>query len=361
MVNWEIKELQIGDLIAKIPIIQGGMGVGISLSSLASAVANHGGIGVISTAGIGMFEPDFETNYVEANVRALQKEIRKARELTDGILGVNIMVALSTFDEMVETSINEGIDIIFCGAGLPLNLPKYANGKTKFVPIVSSARAAKIILKKWIDKYEYIPDAIIIEGPLAGGHIGFKIEQIYDPEYSLEKLLPQVIKTVKPYIEKTGKNIPVIAAGGIYTGGDIYKYLNMGASGIQMGTRFVTTVECDASDIFKNIYINCEKKDIHIIESPVGMPGRAIQNKFLKDVSTGEKKPFNCPYHCIVTCNYKSSPYCIAKALLNAQQGHFDNGFAFAGENAYRAMEIITVEELFENLKKEYFEKINIE
>ncbi len=354
----KMKELVIGNLTAKLPIVQGGMGIGISLSGLASAVANQGGVGVISAAGIGMLEPDFYSNYLEANIRALKKEIRKARELTEGILGVNIMVALSNFSDMVKTSIDEGIDIIFSGAGLPLNLPKYLDEfkNTKLVPIVSSGRAAAIIAKRWLEKYNYAPDAIVVEGPLAGGHLGFSAQQIDNPEYSLEKLVSEVIKEVKPYEEKAGKPIPIIAAGGIYTGEDIYRFIQLGASGVQMATRFVTTEECDASIEFKKSYIDSKEENLCIIKSPVGMPGRAISNKFIDDVNAGGKKPYTCPYHCIATCDYKSSPYCISLALINAQKGNFRHGFAFAGANAHRAKEIVPVKELMESLVKEYKE-----
>lgn len=356
-----MKSLAIGDLISKLPIIQGGMGVGISLSGLSAAVANCGGIGVISAAGIGLFEPDSATNYIEANIRALRKEIRKAKELTKGILGVNIMVALSNFADMVRTAIEEKIDIIFSGAGLPLNLPAFLDEarKTKLVPIVSSARAAGLIVKRWFEKYQYIPDAIVVEGPMAGGHLGFKPEQLDNPDYSLENLVTEVIEEMKPFEEKFQKAIPVIAAGGIYTGEDIYKFLQLGAAGVQMATRFVTTIECDASEDFKKTYINSRKEDIGIIKSPVGMPGRAIINKFIDDVNAGEKKPFKCPYHCIITCDHKNSPYCIALALLNAQKGNLKHGFAFAGENAYRAKEIVSVNELMDSLVTEYNDACN--
>ncbi len=351
-----MKDLVIGNLTAKLPVIQGGMGVGISMSRLASAVANEGGIGVIASACAGMFETDLNKNYLEANIRALKAEIRKAREMTDGILGVNIMVALTNFSDMVKTSIEEGIDIIFAGAGLPLNLPQYLHesSTTKLVPIISSGRAAALIAKVWIKKFNYTPDAFVLEGPKAGGHLGFKLEQIDDEQFSLEKLLIQVLEEIKPIEEKMNKKIPVIAGGGVYTGEDICKLIELGASGVQMATRFVTTVECDASDIFKNTYIQSKQEDIEIIKSPVGMPGRAIRNQFLKDVEDGKKSPFTCPYHCIVTCKEKESPYCIALALLNAQKGRMAHGFAFAGENAYRANEIISVKELVQNLKDEY-------
>ena len=351
-----LKNLKIGDLTIELPIIQGGMGIGISLHKLAAAVANEGGVGVIATPGIGMDEPDFSDNFLEAHIRALRKEIRKARELTKGILGVNIMVALTNFADLVKTSIEEGIDIIFSGAGLPLSLPQFVNDtiKTKLVPIVSSGRAAGIIAKKWSEKYNRPPDALVVEGPLAGGPLGFKEEMLEDPDYSLEKLIPEVIAAIKPYEEKYNRSIPVIAAGGIYTGADMYRFLQLGAAGVQMATRFVTTHECDASEKFKQTYLDAKKEDMVIIKSPVGMPGRAIRNKFLDEVKQGQRKPFECPYCCLKTCDVDNSPYCITLALTNAQKGNLSNGFAFAGANAYRATKIISVKELIETIKEEY-------
>lgn len=350
-----MKNLAIGDLIAKLPIIQGGMGVGISLSSLASAVANQGGIGVIATAGIGMQEKDFNTNFLESNIRALKKQIRKARALTKGIIGVNIMVALSDFSNMVKTAIEEEIDIIFSGAGLPLDLPSYLKGrKTKLVPIVSSGKGARIISQKWINDYDYVPDAIVVEGPKAGGHLGFRPKQIDNPDYHLEELVADVIKQIKPIEEEHGKQIPIIAGGGIFTGQDIHNFMALGAAGVQMATRFVTTEECDASTEFKQCYIDAKEEDIGIIKSPVGLPGRAIINDFLKSSVEGKKKPFGCPYHCIVTCKYKDSPYCIALALLNAKKGKMKYGFAFSGVNAYRCTSIVSVKQLVDTLNEEY-------
>ncbi len=352
-----MKTLKIGNLVAKIPIIQGGMGVGISLSSLASSVANEGGIGVIAAAGIGMMrKADFNQNPKDLNIAALREEIRDARRRTTGILGVNIMTALSDFSDMVKASIEEGIDIIFSGAGLPLNLPSFLNGskKTKLVPIVSSGRAAGLISKRWIEKYDYVPDAFVVEGPKAGGHLGFNREQLDKKENTLESIVRDVIEKLNFFEKKYKKKIPVIAAGGIYDGGDIYKIMETGADGVQMGTRFVTTEECDADIKFKNAYLECKEEDIVIIDSPVGLPGRAIKNAFLNMVSKGEKQPLKCPFHCIKSCNITSSPYCIALALTNAKNGKFRNGFAFAGSNAYRSDKIITVKELFKNLLSEY-------
>lgn len=353
-------KLKIGNLEANIPIIQGGMAVGISLSGLASAVANAGGIGVIGTAGIGMLEPDFSKNFTEANKRALRKVIRKAKKMTKGIIGVNIMAALSDFYDMVKIVVEEKVDLVFIGAGLPLkglevlvpdNLEKV---KTKVVPIVSSSRAANIIFQYWKKNYKHVPDAVVVEGPLAGGHLGFKKEQINNPDFALERILPEVISVTKPYENEFEKKIPVIAAGGIYTGADIYKYIQLGTQGVQMATRFVTTYECDASIEFKETYLKCQKDDLRIIDSPVGLPGRAVNNKFLEEVSSGVRKPFKCPWKCLKTCNFKKAPYCIALALTNAKQGKFEDGFAFAGSNAYRADKIISVKELIVNLSEEY-------
>lgn len=356
----KIPKLRIGNLEAKIPIIQGGMAVGISLSGLASAVANAGGIGVIGTAGIGMLEPDFGKNFTEANKRALCKVIRKAKEMTKGIIGVNIMAALSDFYAMVKIAVEEKADLIFIGAGLPLGglevlVPdKLKKNITKIVPIVSSSRAAKIIFQYWKKNYHYVPDAVVVEGPLAGGHLGFKKEQIDNLDFTLEKILLEVISVIKPYENEFDKKIPIIAAGGIYTGADIYKYIQLGAQGVQMATRFVTTYECDASIEFKEAYLKCQKDDLMIIDSPVGLPGRAVNNQFLEEVSSGVRKPFKCPWKCLKTCDFKKAPYCIALALTNAKQGKFEDGFAFAGSNAYRAEKIISVKQLIANLLEEY-------
>ncbi len=354
-----MKDLIIGNLKAKLPIIQGGMGVGISLSGLAAAVANQGGIGVIATAGIGMHEKDFRKNFEQSNIRALIEQIRTARSISKkGIIGVNIMVALSNFSDMVKTAIDEKIDVIFSGAGLPINLPGFLKGskKTKLVPIVSSGKAARIITRKWISDYNYVPDAFVVEGPKAGGHLGFKPEQIDDSDYALENLVSDVIKEAQATGEQSGKKIPVIAAGGIYTGKDIYNIIKQGADGVQMGTRFVTTLECDASEAFKKSYIDAKFEDIGIIKSPVGLPGRAIINEFLRSSMAGSKKPYSCPYHCIKTCQHKDSPYCIAMALMNAKKGNLKNGFAFAGQNAYRADSIVSVKEMVDTLKNEFNE-----
>ena len=349
-----MKSFYLGDIEIKLPIIQGGMGVGISLSGLATAVANEGGIGVISCAGLGLVYRKSSENYSESCISGLKEELRKAKKNTKGIIGVNIMVALTNFADMVKTSITENVDVIFAGAGLPLDLPSYltAESKTKLVPIVSSSRAAQIICSKWQNKYNYLPDAIVVEGPKAGGHLGFKKNQIDDELYSLENILPSVLHVTASY--KKQKDIPVIVAGGIYSGKDIHRFIEMGASGVQMGTIFVTTDECDASMVFKKTYLDSVEKDLIIIESPVGMPGRAIDGEFIKNFKDGLEKPLTCAFHCIKTCDYLNSPYCIILALFNASKGNMKKGYAFAGSNAHLSTKIRSVKDVIFTLKTDF-------
>jgi NAD(P)H-dependent flavin oxidoreductase YrpB (nitropropane dioxygenase family) len=348
--------LKIGNLMARVPIIQGGMGVGISLSGLASAVANEGGVGVISCAGLGLIYREKTTSYMEACIHGLKEEIRKAKEKTSGIIGVNIMMALTNFSDMVKTAIAEKADVIFAGAGLPLDLPKYRTEgcTTKLVPIVSSARAAKIICEKWKTLYDYLPDLIVVEGPKAGGHLGFKASQIADPNYSIETLIPDVVREVAVFEQKYQQEIPVVAAGGIYNGENMYDIMRLGAKGIQVASRFVTTEECDADIKFKNTYIDAEANGVEIIQSPVGMPGRALQGKFLERVKQGLTKPKSCPYNCLHTCDYKVVPYCIIMALYNAYKGKMDKGYAFAGSNAYLSTRISTVKEVMDDFTTKF-------
>lgn len=347
-----MSNFSIGNLQLSVPIVQGGMGVGISLNGLASAVANEGGVGVISAAGLGLLYRDFSKNYNEASIFGLTEELRKAKEKAKGVIGVNIMVALTNFADMVKTAISARADVIFAGAGLPLDLPSFLTKdcKTKLVPIVSSTRAALIICEKWIKNYNYIPDAIVLEGPKAGGHLGYKENQIADEKFSLEEILPDLVKNIKVVEEQNNCRIPIIAGGGIYDGEGMKKIIDMGASAVQMGSIFVTTEECDASPAFKEAYINATEKDVEIIKSPVGMPGRAIFSKFIESVKEGKEKPNGCPYHCIRTCDYNTSPYCIIKALYNAYKGNFSKGYAFAGSNAFKAEKIMSVKETIKNL-----------
>lgn len=346
-----IPTLKIGSIETKVPVVQGGMGVRVSLSSLAAAVANAGGIGTISCVGLG--DPDIDQSEYEATSRnALIREIRKAKEMTDGHLAVNIMGVLSNADDLVRTSVQEGIKMVVYGAGLPLKLPKIVEDPTvNLVPIISSARVAKLILQTWDKRYQRIPDAFILEGPLAGGHLGFSEEQLEQPDdYSLEKLLPEVLDEIKPIEEKYGRKIPIIAGGGIFTGQDIARMLSLGASGVQMATRFVCTDECDVSQEFKQAYLDVKKEDIMIVKSPVGMPGRAIRNPFLKKLEVEGKMKIKCNYQCLTACKVSTAKYCIAEALLNSYFGDVDNGLIFCGQNAWRIDKIVPVKELMDEL-----------
>lgn len=350
----KIPKLQIGSLSANIPIIQGSMGVRVSLASLASAVANEGGIGTISSIGLGDIK-DSEKDYERTSREALVNEIRKARSITDGHLAVNFMGVLSNANDLIKASVKEGIKMIVFGAGLPTKLPALVpDPSVNLVPIISSVRVAEFILRSWDRLYERIPDGLIMEGPLAGGHLGFSVEQLEHPEdYSLEKLLPEVLESIKPYEDKYGRKIPVITGGGIYNGKDIARMLSLGASGVQMGTRFVCTKECGVSQQFKQAYLDAKEEDIVIIKSPVGMPGRAINNRFLKDLEVKGKLKINCPYRCLTACKVKTARYCIALALLNSYFGDVDHGLIFCGQNAYRIDKIITVKELIQELLNE--------
>ncbi|OPF52790.1 2-nitropropane dioxygenase [Clostridium baratii] len=346
--------LKIGNLVARLPIIQGGMGVGVSLSGLASAVTNAGGIGIISSAQIGFKENDFDKNPLEANLRALKKHIKLAKEkCNNGIIGVNVMVATKEYAEYIKTAVESGIDLIISGAGMPTMLPKLTKGyNVKIAPIVSSLKAAKVILKLW-DKHDNVaPDMIVVEGPKAGGHLGFKKDEIETASENFDTTIVDIVNHVKEYEEKYEKKIPIIAAGGIFDGSDIAKYLNLGASGVQMATRFVATHECDASLEFKNAYVNANKDEVGIVSSPVGMPGRAILNPFVNKTKEGPVKVDKC-FRCLTPCDPKTTPYCITKALINSVNGDIDNGLIFCGENVSKIKEITSVKSLMAELENE--------
>ncbi len=344
-----VRPLKIGDLVAKVPVIQGGMGVGVSLSSLAGSVAASGGIGVISTAQIGYREPDFDADPIGANLRAIGTEIKKAREIAKGgILGVNIMVATRKYEEYVKAA---GIDLIISGAGLPMDLPKLAGAaKTKLAPIVSSVKSAQVIMRYWWKKYSRLPDLVVIEGPLAGGHLGFHREQLDDIEsLHYDEEVKAIIEKVNETAAEHETSIPVVMAGGVYTREDMEHYLEMGAAGVQMATRFVTTYECDADPAYKQSYIDAKKEDIVIVQSPVGMPGRAILNPFMKRAKEGRIPHEKC-HLCISTCKGADTPYCITDALVNAVKGKVDDALLFCGANAYRATHLEHVRDIMEEL-----------
>jgi nitronate monooxygenase len=348
----KMKPLVIGDLIARIPIIQGGMGVGVSRSKLASAVAREGGIGILSTAQIGYDEPDFNKHQIESNLFAIKKHLRLAKDLAEGgIVGVNIMVATKQYDKYVQAACEGGADVIISGAGLPISLPELVKGfKTKIAPIVSSIRAASVILKMWDRKYSTTADFIVIEGPRAGGHLGFTKDQLdHIDELDYDSEMKGIIECKKEYEEKYNRAIPVVIAGGIYDQADIKHAIELGADGVQIATRFVVTEECDASQEYKDAYLAANQEDIKIVISPVGMPGRAINNPFLKTVGAGRIAVTKC-FNCLEHCNPKDTPYCITKALINAVEGNLKEGLIFCGDNVHRLKEMTTVKEIFNEL-----------
>ncbi|MCE5342795.1 MAG: nitronate monooxygenase family protein [Eubacteriales bacterium] len=348
----KIPKLNIGGLISEIPIIQGAMGIGVSGPMLAAAVANEGGVGVIAGVNIGYGEPDFASNTLAANLRALKSQIEKARQLAPkGIIGINLMVAMNHYSEMVRAAVEDGIDLIISGAGLPLQLPDFVkNLQTRIVPIVSSGKAAKVISQYWETHYGRAADMVIVEGAEAGGHLGFSAEILNAQNRpSVLDIVKDVVEAVKPFQERFKKKIPVIAAGGIYTGADIADCLKSGADGVQMATRFTATDECDADIKYKEAYISAKKEDIVIIQSPVGMPGRALNNKFIRKLHEYGIEIKGC-YQCLKGCNPKIAPYCISTALINAVTGNVDNGLVFVGSNVYRIDKILSVKSLIQEL-----------
>ncbi|MFW6015575.1 MAG: NAD(P)H-dependent flavin oxidoreductase [bacterium] len=349
-----IRPLKIGEIEVRLPIIQGGMGIGVSRSKLAAAVTNAGGVGVLSGAQIGYDEEDFSYNTFKANIRAIKKHIKEAKKnIGKGIIGINFMVAQKYYDEYVKAAVDSGIDLIISGAGLPVKLPKLVEGtKVKIAPIVSSVRALKIILKNWDRKYKRTADLVVVEGPDAGGHLGFSQEDI-QKGIDFEQIFKDIIDEVKEYEEKYNFKIPVIAAGGIYNGKDIVKYLKIGADGVQMATRFVTTEECDAHPDFKQKYIESTKDDIVLLKSPVGLPGRAIRNNFIKKLENKERVIDDKCYKCISVCNPNEIPFCISKALVDSVKGNVEEGLLFCGSNAYLTDKIETVPNLMKELENE--------
>jgi len=339
------KPLNISGLAAAIPIIQGGMGVGVSLSSLAGAVAAEGGIGVISAAQIGFNRSDFSSSPFKANLDALALHIKKAKKIArGGVIGVNIMCAVTHYADYVKCCVENCADLIISGAGLPLNLPELVKGSAvKIAPIVSSAKAASVLLKMWDKKYGVTADMVVVEGPKAGGHLGFSAEEVkkeFDP-------VP-IISEISAYEEKYNKKIPTVFGGGIFDKGDVEHYLSLGFAGVQIGTRFVTTEECDAHENFKLAYVNAKQEDVIITKSPIGLPGRALNNAFIQKLSAGEK--IESCRNCIANCNPKTIPYCITNALINSVMGNIDQGLVFCGSEVHKINEITTVKKLMKEL-----------
>lgn len=346
------KELQV-------PILQGGMGVGVSLSGLAGAVAYEGGMGVLSSVNAGYRDEEFVKNPKETNLRALREEIRRAKEKSagNGLVAVNIMTAVTNYEETCQCAVEAGVDAIISGAGLPLRLPEFTKGSnTLCAPIVSSGKAAALLCKNYQKKYDVVPDFFVIEGHKAGGHLGFSPEELRENTYKEnEEILEEVLEAIKPYEEQFGRKIPVFVAGGVYDGKDMAHFMKLGASGIQLATRFIATEECDADRRFKEVIVNAKKEDIVIIESPVGMPARAVNTPLLKRLKNGEKfPPLRCN-NCLTACKKGTlTPYCISRALIEAVTGNYEDGLFFCGENADRVDRIMTVKELMDELVSEW-------
>ena len=374
----KLNQLKIGEKIAKLPIVQGGMGVGVSRSSLAGAVAAAGGVGIISTAQIGYDEENFEKDPAGCNLVAIKKHINRAKEIAAdkvgncaGLIGVNVMVALKHYREHVRAAVEAGADVVICGAGLPMDLPELVeNSTTKIAPIVSSARACKLILKQWANKYHRTTDFIVVEGPAAGGHLGFHLDQLEEFGYvgehdkstiveahrmeqmSVDKEIEDIVALKKEYEKQFNCHIPVIMAGGVFDHEDVMHAMELGAEGVQIASRFVATYECDASDAYKQAYVDADEKDIQIIKSPVGLPGRALFNKFVARV-TGEKGVIKKCYQCLEKCNPAKVPYCITKALIDAVKGDIENGLIFCGANVGKIKKMMSVKDLMKELAGE--------
>lgn len=348
-----MKNLKIGEKITRFPLIQGGMGVGISLGRLAGSVAAEGGVGIISTAQIGYREADFDRDPAGANLRAIESEMKKAREISpDGIVGYNVMTALKEHAAHVKAAVKAGADIIISGAGLPTELPELVAGsRTKIAPVVSTERSVNVILKYWDRKYRRTADLVVVEGPQAGGHLGFKKEELGEyTEAVYAEEIKKILAAVRKYGEKYQTEIPVVVAGGIYDSEDVKRVMDLGADGVQVATRFVTTEECDADIRYKEAYIHALKEDIQIVKSPVGMPGRAIMNRFMQRVMGGEQIPHSPCHRCLAKCSPADIPYCITDGLIEAAKGNIEKGLLFCGAKAYRAERIETVREVMQAL-----------
>jgi NAD(P)H-dependent flavin oxidoreductase YrpB (nitropropane dioxygenase family) len=349
--------LKIKDMVLDIPIIQGGMGIGVSLGNLAGAVMAQGGMGTISAAHPGYNRAEFHKKSLVSNLEEFAVEIKKAKKLArgKGILAVNIMVASSTYVELVKQAVKNKVDAIVSGAGLPLELPALVKGSdVAIAPIVSSGRAAAVICRSWQRKHHVLPDFIVVEGPDAGGHLGFTEQSLVDGTHQdLMAILQDVEAAVKPFAENVGRPIPIFVAGGVYTGCDIAKYVKAGAAGVQMGTRFIGTHECDASDEYKQQFLDAQSTDIVLTKSPAGLPGRAMNNWLVKRVAQGRIPPKWC-VNCLQTCDPKNTPYCISEALINAVTDKADEGLIFTGTNGWRINDIRSVKEVVDELMTQY-------
>lgn len=350
--------MKLGNHELALPLIQGGMGVGVSMGGLAGAVAAEGAMGTLSTADAGWNEPDFAAHPQQANLRALHREVQRAKRLAAGagLVAVNAMVATRQYADSVRTALEAGADAIVSGAGLPLELPALAEGfEALLAPIVSSPRAAQLICRTWAKRYGRVPDFVVLEGCQAGGHLGFEEADLLSGRCTpLSRLIPEVLAALRPFEEKFGRAIPLFCAGGVATGAEMALCTRLGAAGAQLATRFIATEECDASQGYKDVLLAARPEDLRIIHSPVGMPGRAVNSPLVQRLAAGMRQP---PAHCsgcIKSCRPAETPFCITHALIEAVKGNWEEGLFFSGSRVDLVDRMRTVPDLIDELMKEW-------
>ena len=350
--------MKLGNRELALPLIQGGMGVGVSMGGLAGAVAAEGAMGTLSTADAGWNEPDFAAHPQQANLRALRREVQRAKRLAAGagLVAVNAMVATRQYADSVRTALEAGADAIVSGAGLPLELPALAEGfEALLAPIVSGPRAAQLICRTWAKRYGRVPDFVVLEGCQAGGHLGFEEADLLSGRCApLSRLIPEVLAALRPFEEKFGRAIPLFCAGGVATGAEMARCTRLGAAGAQLATRFIATEECDASQGYKDVLLAAQPEDLRIIHSPVGMPGRAVNSPLVQRLAAGMRQP---PAHCsgcIKSCRPAETPFCITHALIEAVKGNWEEGLFFSGSRVDLVDRMRTVPDLIDELMKEW-------
>lgn len=341
-------------MTARIPVVQAGMGVQVAKSELAAAVARAGGIGCISSVGLGSLEASL-ANYIEESNLKLTQEIRRARELApEGILAVNAMVALFNYKEIVEVCVKEKVDMIISGAGLPLPLPGIVgDADIKLVPVVSSGRSMSVIMKAWHRKFNRIPDAVIVEGPKCGGHMAFSWEQLDHPDQvPIAAIRNDVKKVLEPFEAEYGRTIPILGAEGIVNHKDVLSMLELGFDGVQVGTRFICTEESGIDPRSKDIYVKAKDEDVTLIQSPLGLPVKVLRTPLVQRLQREEKIPFGCPFLCLRACGADKARFCLADALVNTLFGNIDEALFMTGSSVGRVNDIIPAEEFFEPFKE---------
>lgn len=350
--------MKLGNRELALPLIQGGMGVGVSMGGLAGAVAAEGAMGTLSTADAGWNEPDFAARPQQANLRALRREVQWAKRLAAGagLVAVNAMVATRQYADSVRTALEAGADAIVSGAGLPLELPALAEGfEALLAPIVSGPRAAQLICRTWAKRYGRVPDFVVLEGCQAGGHLGFEEADLLSGRCTpLSRLIPEVLAALRPFEEKFGRAIPLFCAGGVATGAEMARCTRLGAAGAQLATRFIATEECDAGQGYKDVLLAARPEDLRIIHSPVGMPGRAVNSPLVQRLAAGMRQP---PAHCsgcIKSCRPAETPFCITHALIEAVKGNWEEGLFFSGSRVDLVDRMRTVPDLIDELMKEW-------